>query len=68
MRQSVEYTLNAMLVEEADRLTSAKRYERTTLQKSSRAGHYKRKLLARADEMDLEMPKLRTFKFQTAIQ
>ncbi len=31
VRQSVEDTLNALLDEEADQLTNAKRYERTAL-------------------------------------
>ncbi len=67
VRQSVEDTLNALLDEEADRLTNAKRYERTALRKSTRAGHYKRKLLTRAGEVELKMPKLRTLTFETAI-
>ena len=67
VRQSVEDTLNALLDEEADQLTNAKRYERTALRKSTRAGHYKRKLLTRAGEVELKVPKLRTLTFETAI-
>ena len=37
VRQSVEDTLNTLLDEEADRLTNAKRYERTALVKARAA-------------------------------
>lgn len=67
VRQSVEDTLNAMLDEEADRLTNASRYERTEGRLDTRAGHYKRKLLTKAGEVDLKVPKLRTLTFETAI-
>jgi transposase-like protein len=67
VRKSVEDTLNALLDEEADRLTNARRYERTAARKDTRAGHYKRKLLTRAGEVELKMPKLRTLTFETAI-
>ncbi len=40
VRQSVEDTLNALLDEEADRLTNARRYERTSARKDTRARHY----------------------------
>lgn len=59
VRQSVEDTLNALLDEEADRLTNATRYERTEGRTDTRAGHYKRKLLRSAGEVDLKVPKLR---------
>ncbi len=67
VRKSVEDTLNTLLDEEADRLTNARRYERTATRKDTRAGHYKRKLLTRAGEVELKMPKLRTLTFETAI-
>ncbi len=67
VRQSVEDTLNALLDEEADRLTNATRYERTEGRTDTRAGHYKRKLLRSAGEVDLKVPKLRTLTFETAI-
>ncbi|NLZ66995.1 MAG: hypothetical protein GX910_05045 [Clostridiaceae bacterium] len=67
VRKSVEDTLNVLLEEEADRLTNARRYERTAARKDTRAGHYKRKLLTRAGEVELKMPKLRTLTFETAI-
>ena len=67
VRKSVEDTLNTLLDEEADRLTNARRYERTATRKDTRAGHYKHKLLTRAGEVELKMPKLRTLTFETAI-
>ena len=67
VRQSVEDTLNALLDEEADRLTNATRYERKADRLDTRAGHYKRKLLTKAGEVKLKVPKLRTLTFETAI-
>jgi len=67
VRQSVEDTLNTMLDEEADRLTNASRYERTEGRLDTRAGSYKRKLLTKAGEVELKMPRLRTLSFETAI-
>lgn len=48
VRQSVEDTLNALLDEEADRLTNASRYECTDNRVDTRAGSYQRKLLTKA--------------------
>lgn len=45
VKESVEKTLNELLDQEADRLTNAKRYERTSDRQDTRAGHYDRKLL-----------------------
>ncbi|HPA66477.1 MAG TPA: IS256 family transposase, partial [Caldisericia bacterium] len=67
VRQSVEEVLNGLLDAEADRLTNARKYERTEGRQDTRAGHYPRKLLTGAGEVDLEIPKLRTLKFETAI-
>ena len=67
VRQSVEDTLNALLDEEADRLTNATRYERKDSRLDTRAGHYKRKLLTKAGEVELKVPKLRTLPFESAI-
>ena len=64
VRQSVEDTLNMLLDEEADRLTNATRYERTDGRVDTRAGHYKRKLLTKAGEVELKMWK-RQCKVQT---
>ena len=67
VRESVEETLNAMLDEEADRITQAHRYERTAGRADTRAGHYTRKLMTKAGEMTLQIPKLRKLPFETAI-
>lgn len=67
VRQSVEDTLNAMLDEEADRLTNARRYERTDGRKDTRAGSYRRQLLTKAGAVDLKVPRLRTLPFETAM-
>lgn len=67
VRQSVEDTLNALLDEEADRLTNASRYERTDRRVDTRAGSYRRKLLTKAGEVELKVPRLRTIPFETAI-
>lgn len=48
VRQSVEDTLNALLDEEANRLTNVSRYERTDNRVDTRAGSYQRKLLTKA--------------------
>jgi putative transposase len=67
VRQSVEEVLNGLLDAEADQLTNAHKYERTEGRQDTRAGHYPRKLLTSAGEVDLEVPKLRTLTFETAI-
>ena len=67
VRKTVEETLNAMLEEEADEITQAHRYERTESRTDTRAGHYHRKLVTKAGEVDLQMPKLRKLPFDTAI-
>ena len=67
VRESVEDTLNGMLDPEADRLCQAKRYERSAERASTRAGHYERKLHTKAGEVTLQMPKLQSVPFETAI-
>jgi transposase-like protein len=67
VRGTVEATLNQLLDQEADRLTNAGRYERTEARKDTRAGYYPRKLLTKAGEVDLQVPKLRKIPFETAI-
>jgi len=67
VKESVEKTLNELLDQEADRLTNAKRYERTSDRQDTRAGHYDRKLLTKAGEVSLKVPKLRRLTFETAI-
>jgi len=44
VRQSVQEALNSLLDAEADRLTNAKKYERTEGRQDTRAGHSTRKL------------------------
>lgn len=66
VRSTVEETLNDMLDAEADQLCGAGRYERTEARIDGRAGHYKRKLHTKADEVELKMPKLRRTTFETA--
>ena len=51
--------LNAMLDAEADEITGAARYERSGGRKAYRAGHYERKLTAKAGRLELKVPKLK---------
>lgn len=67
VRSTVEETLNAMLDAEADQLCNAKKYERSGKRTNGRAGHYKRKFHTTSGEVELNMPKLRHAKFETAI-
>lgn len=67
VKESVEETLNGLLEAEADQLCQAKRYERSSQRVSTRAGHYQRKLHTKAGEVTLNMPKLRSVPFETAI-
>ena len=67
VRKSVEDTLNAMLDAEADQITQAHKYERTDTRQDTRAGHYTRKLMTKAGQVELRVPKLRKLPFETAI-
>jgi transposase-like protein len=67
VRGTIEETLNALLDAEADQLCQASRYERTEKRRDTRAGHYKRKLDTKAGQVELQVPKLRTLSFETAI-
>ena len=67
VRSSIEDTLNAMLEAEADQFCQAQRYERSPDRADTRAGHYDRKLHTKAGDVTLEVPKLRTLPFETAI-
>jgi transposase-like protein len=67
VRGTVQETLNQLLDEEATRLCNAKRYERSSSRKDTRAGYYRRKLHTSAGEVELKVPKLRTLTFETAI-
>jgi putative transposase len=67
VRASVEQTLNGLLDAEADELCGAARYERSPDRVDSRAGSYRRKLLTKAGEVDLKVPRLRSLPFETQI-
>ena len=65
--ETVKQTLNAMLDAEADEITQAHKYERIESRTDTRAGHYHGKLMTKAGEVDLKIPKLRKLPFETAI-
>jgi transposase-like protein len=67
VRKTVQETLNEMLDAEAQEMCNAQRYERTEARKDCRAGFYQRKLQTGAGEVELNVPKLRYAKFETAI-
>ena len=67
VRSTVEETLNSLLSAEADELCGAKRYERSPERVDTRAGHYERKLLTKAGEVKLRVPRLRSLPFETQI-
>ena len=67
VRATVEETLNRLLDAEADQLCGAKRYERSPERLDTRSGHYARKLLTKAGEVQLQVPRLRSLPFETQI-
>ena len=67
VRATVEEMLNALLDAEADVLCGARKYERTEDRKDTRAGSYERQLHTKAGEVTLQVPKLRSLPFETAI-
>ena len=67
VRSTAEETLNGLLDAEADRLCTAKRYERAAGRQDTRAGSYQRQLETKAGKVDLKIPKLRKLTFETAI-
>ena len=67
VRSTVEEKLNELLDAEADRLCNARRYERTSERRDTRAGSYKRSLETRSGKVTLKVPKLRSLPFETAI-
>jgi len=67
VKGSVEETLNTLLDEEADRLCGAKRYERNSERKDYRCGKRERKLQTTAGTVTLQVPKLRSLPFESAI-
>lgn len=67
VKNTVRDVINQLLEEEADELVNAERYERTADREAYRSGHYKRKLVTSAGEVELDVPKLRGATFQTAV-
>ena len=67
VREKVERIVNAMLDAEADEIANAARYERTGERKAYRAGHYERKLTAKAGRLALKVPKLKGAVFESAV-
>ena len=67
VREKVERIVKAMLDAEADEIANAARYERTGERKAYRAGHYERKLTAKAGRLALKVPKLKGAVFESAV-
>jgi len=67
VRDTVEETLNMLLDQEAERLGNAKKYERKEDRRDRRAGYYQRSLETKAGKVKLNVPKLRTLRFESAI-
>lgn len=67
VREKAERIVNAMLDAEADEIANAARYERTGERKAYRAGHYERKLTAKAGRLALKVPKLKGAVFESAV-
>ena len=67
VRGSVEETLNALLEQEAEKLTQAARYERNEARQGYRSGHYSRTLTTTSGDVTLHVPRLKGVSFETAI-
>lgn len=67
VRESVEETLNELLEAEAQQLTNAARYERTSERQGYRSGHYDRQFTTASGTVTLHMPRLKGVAFETAI-
>ena len=67
VREKVERIVNAMPDAEADEIANAARYERNSERKAYRAGHYERKLTAKAGRLELKVPKLKGALFESAV-
>lgn len=67
MRKTIEEMMNQMLDAEADTLCQAEKYQRTPDRQTTRSGSYQRKLHTTAGEVNLKMPRLRSFPFETQI-
>ncbi|MFO0812016.1 MAG: transposase [Gemmatales bacterium] len=67
MRSTIEEMMNKMLDAEADTLCQAEKYQRTADRQTTRSGSYQRKLHTTVGEVNLKMPRLRSFTFETQI-
>lgn len=67
VRKTVEETLKAQIDEEVPGLVEVERCERTAGREAWRSGHYARKLVTGAGEVDLSVAKLRGATFRTAV-
>jgi len=67
VREKVEQIVNQMLDAEADEIANASRYERTGGRKAYRAGHYDRRVVAKAGSLDLRIPKLKGEVFRSQV-
>ena len=67
LKTLIQDTLNAMLDEKAASLCNAEKHERSEGRRNYRSGHYHRKLLTGAGELDIAVPKQRLAPFETAI-
>ena len=65
--EKVTELLNAMLDAEADEIANAARYERNGERRAYRAGHYGRRLTAKAGRLELKVPKLKGAVFESAV-
>lgn len=67
MRGTIEEMMNKLLDAEADALCQAQKYQRTPERQTTRSGSYQRKLQTTVGEVNLKMPRLRSFPFETQI-
>ena len=65
--EKVTEILNAMLDAEADEIAGAASYERSGGRKAFRAGHYERRIVAKAGAMTVKVPKLKGALFESAV-
>ena len=63
----MEETINSLLDAEADAICNANRYQRSPDRLDTWAGSYKRKLLTKAGEVEVTVPRLRSLPFETQI-
>ena len=64
--RKVTKILNTMLDAQADGLTGAGRYERSTDRKAYRSGHYERDSTVKAGKLSVKVPKLKGALFESA--